>query len=38
MKIAQNKKEITTQLIRQVLIRIKDKAAKDASNALRKLQ
>lgn len=34
MKVASNKNELTTQLIRQVLVRIQDKAAKDARNAV----
>lgn len=37
MTVPSNKKELTKQLIKQVLVRIKDKAAKDASNALKKL-
>lgn len=37
MKVAATKKELTAQLIKQVLIRIRDKAGRDASNALKKL-
>lgn len=37
MRVAKSKKELTRQLIRQVLIRIMDKASRDARNALRKL-
>lgn len=36
MKVANHKSELTTQLIRQVLVRIQDKAAKDARNAVQK--
>lgn len=37
MKVAATKKELTRELIRQVLMRITEKASKDARNALRKL-
>ena len=36
MKVANHKNELTTQLIRQVLVRIQDKAAKNARNAVQK--
>lgn len=36
MKVAKHKSELTIQLIRQVLVRIQDKAAKDARNAVQK--
>lgn len=38
MKVAQTKKELTRDLIRYVLMRITEKANKDARNALRKLR
>lgn len=37
MKVASSKKELTRQLIRYVLLRIMEKANRDARNALRKL-
>lgn len=36
MKVANHKSELTTQLIRQVLVRIQNKAAKNARNAVQK--
>jgi triacylglycerol lipase len=38
MKVANHKNELTTQLIRQVLVRIQNKAAKDARNAVQKTE
>jgi triacylglycerol lipase len=37
MKVAETKKELTRDLIRYVLLRITEKANRDARNALRKL-
>jgi triacylglycerol lipase len=37
MKVAENKKELTKSLIRQVLVRLTEKANQDAQNALKKL-
>ena len=37
MRVAKSKKELTRSLIRQVLLRITEKASRDARNALKKL-
>lgn len=38
MKVASNKNELTTQLIRQVLVRIQEKSAQDARNAVQRTE